>query len=99
MSRSWWRAAGLAVLLAGLAALSWQVTTDAAEDKPGTETLPPDLARVPARARLSRAERLERRMSESCLECLRASPSPPPASPPEARAWRAGWLDATMQVR
>src|ERR1700732_5272844 len=60
--------------------------------------LPSQLARVPARARLSRADRLERRMSESCLECLRASPSPPPASPPEARAWRAGRSDARMHA-
>jgi hypothetical protein len=50
MNRSWWRAVGLTVLLAGLAVLSWQANRGAAEDKPGTETLPPDLARVPSRA-------------------------------------------------
>jgi hypothetical protein len=36
--------------MVGLAALSWQAATDAAEDKPGKETLPPDLARVPVQA-------------------------------------------------
>ena len=50
MNRSWWRVIGLAVLLAGVAVLSWQVPSDAAEDKPATDTLPPDLARVPARS-------------------------------------------------
>jgi hypothetical protein len=50
MTRSWWQAAGLAVLLAGLAALGWQAAGGAAEDKPSTETLPPDLARVPAKS-------------------------------------------------
>jgi hypothetical protein len=50
MTRSWWRAVGLAVLLAGLAVLSWQPSGGVAEDKPGTDTLPPDLARVPARS-------------------------------------------------
>jgi hypothetical protein len=38
------------VLLAGLAVLGWQAAGGAAEDKPGTETLPADLARVPVKA-------------------------------------------------
>jgi hypothetical protein len=40
----------LAVLLAGLTVLHRQTTTDAAEDKPTTEKLPTDLARVPVGA-------------------------------------------------
>jgi hypothetical protein len=38
------------VLLAGLAALSWQAAGGAAEDTPGAATLPPDLSRVPAKS-------------------------------------------------
>jgi hypothetical protein len=38
------------VLLAAAAVLSWQPAGEAAEDRPGTDTLPPDLARVPARS-------------------------------------------------
>jgi prepilin-type processing-associated H-X9-DG protein len=41
---------GLIVLLNGLTVLSWHAATGAAEDKPGTDTLPPDLARLPARS-------------------------------------------------
>jgi hypothetical protein len=50
MSRSWLQATGLAVLLAGLTALSWQGAEGAGGDKTATETLPADLARVPARS-------------------------------------------------
>ncbi len=50
MKRSWWRVTALAVLLAGLAAIGWQAAGGAAEDTPGTDALPPDLARVPAKA-------------------------------------------------
>jgi hypothetical protein len=50
MNKTWWRAVGLAVLLAGLAVVSWQAAGGAAEDRPGTDALPPDLARVPARS-------------------------------------------------
>jgi hypothetical protein len=50
MIRSWLRFVALAVLLSGLAVWNWHAVTGAAEDRPGADILPPDLARVPVDA-------------------------------------------------